>query len=101
MDDTIHIHYDGISYLCTALGWLDKTIRNHSQYRLSTSNPFGFCPSYRTGTSTISPSEFRTFVGVSSTTRETILGYFFESHRKRAGTPWEGMQSQRRDRYRC
>src|SRR5689334_10859030 len=67
-----------------------NTIRDHVRYRLSTSNPFGFCPSYRTGTSTISPSEFRTFVGVSSTTRETILGYFFDSHRKRAGTPWKG-----------
>ena len=59
----------------------------YSRYRLSTSNPFGFLPSYRIGTSTTSPSSFVTFVGVSSTTRDTILGYFFESHLNRAGTP--------------
>lgn len=69
--------------------WSASALRDsYSQYRLSTSNPFGFLLSYRTGTSTISPSCFLTFVGVSSTTLLTILGYFLDSHLNKAGTPY-------------
>jgi hypothetical protein len=60
-----------------------------SKYSASNSSPFGFGPdmSVGTGTEPSPPSAPGAYLGCSSLTSETIFGYFFESQRKRAGTP--------------
>ena len=71
------------------------------QYKLSTSKPFGLRFSYLIGTSTTSPPSWSTLVGVSSTTRFTIFGYFFESHLNNAGTPYASARARTDVRLTC
>lgn len=59
-----------------------------SKYKQSNSSPFGLGPDMSMGSSSSSaPSLPGTVLGSSSCTCPTIFGYFFESHRKSAGTP--------------
>lgn len=71
--DTVHIH----CMVSSALVRITKNV----QYKLSTSNPLGFLPSYLIGTSTSSPSSPCTFSGVSSFTCWTAIDQSLDGRR--------------------